>query len=73
MFENKLTAAAAITNPTPARVAVGYPCDRRRFAMAEGGTGNLAQLGYSFGFMQMLILIAAVNFNPTQQTFVDSV
>jgi len=41
--------------------------------MAEGGTANLAQLGYSFGFMQVLILIAAVNFNPTQQTFVDSV
>ena len=41
--------------------------------MAEGGTANLAQLGYSFGFMQVLILIASVNLNLTQPTFVDSV
>jgi len=37
------------------------------------GTANLAQLAYSFGFMQVLILIAAINFNRTQQTFIETV
>jgi hypothetical protein len=44
-----------------------------RYAYLGAGTVNLAQLGYSFGFMVVVILVGAVIFNRVEQTFMDTV
>jgi len=44
-----------------------------RYAYLGGGTVNLAQLGYSFGFMVAVIIIGIVLFNRVEATFMDTV
>ena len=44
-----------------------------RYAFLGGGTVNLGELAYSFGFMIVVILVGAIIFNRVEATFMDTV
>jgi len=44
-----------------------------RYATMGVGTFSWAQLGYSFGFMVVLMVIGIVTFNKVQRSFMDTV
>jgi len=44
-----------------------------RYAFLGAGNANLAQLGYSFGFMVVVVFLGSIIFNRVEQTFMDTV
>jgi len=44
-----------------------------RYAFLGAGNANLAQLGYSFGFMVAVAFLGSIIFNRVEQTFMDTV
>jgi len=44
-----------------------------RYAFLGAGNANLAQLGYSFGFMIVVVSLGSIIFNRVEQTFMDTV